>query len=173
MREEGFWKLIELSRRDFAPNRLNGNQDRQYALMVELLQELPPRGIQEFKQIYYQFHGQAYRYDLWDAAYLIEGGCSDDGFYDFRNWLISMGKENFERVMQDVDSLAEVAKLPGVEVASFEEFSGAARAAFQNKTGFEIPDGPESEYPSKPAGQRTPEEEYPQKFPKCWAVRDL
>ncbi|MFI0445410.1 DUF4240 domain-containing protein [Actinomadura sp. 6N118] len=29
----------------------------------------------------------AYRHPLWNAAYLIEGGCGDDGFMDFRDGL--------------------------------------------------------------------------------------
>lgn len=31
---------------------------------------------------------EAYRRDLWAAAYHANGGCSDDGFIDFRIWLI-------------------------------------------------------------------------------------
>ncbi len=44
------------------------------------------------------FHGhftdcvdRAYSWPLWAAAYIMGGGCSDDGFWDFRSTLISMG----------------------------------------------------------------------------------
>ena len=31
--------------------------------------------------------------DLWAAAYLINGGCSDEGFDHFRGWLIAHGRD--------------------------------------------------------------------------------
>ena len=36
-------------------------------------------------------HAVLYRWDMWAAAYLIGGGCSDDGFIDFRAGLIAQG----------------------------------------------------------------------------------
>jgi Protein of unknown function (DUF4240) len=33
----------------------------------------------------------SYRDPLWAAAYLVNGGCSDDGFEYFRGWLIMHG----------------------------------------------------------------------------------
>lgn len=38
-------------------------------------------------------HGALYRRDLWAAAYIIGGGCSDDSFIDFRAGLIAQGHE--------------------------------------------------------------------------------
>jgi hypothetical protein len=39
------------------------------------------------------------------AAYIIDGGCSDDGFEYFRCWLISRGKETFIKLKANPDSL--------------------------------------------------------------------
>ena len=39
---------------------------------------------------------QAYSWPLWGAAYVINGGCSDDTFTDFRAALISRGRQAFE-----------------------------------------------------------------------------
>jgi hypothetical protein len=50
----------------------------------------------------------SYTNPLWAAAYLINGGCSDDGFEYFRGWLIAQGREVFERVVADPDALAEL-----------------------------------------------------------------
>jgi hypothetical protein len=50
----------------------------------------------------------SYRWDLWGAAYLLNGGCSDDGFEYFRGWLIAQGHEVFERVLEDPDVLADL-----------------------------------------------------------------
>jgi Protein of unknown function (DUF4240) len=51
---------------------------------------------------------QARTIDLWGAAYTINGGASDDGFYYFRCWLIGMGKDIYEAAVADPDSLADV-----------------------------------------------------------------
>jgi hypothetical protein len=50
----------------------------------------------------------AYTWPLWGAAYLINGGCSDDGFEYFRCWLISRGREIFDAAVAEPDSLASV-----------------------------------------------------------------
>jgi len=46
----------------------------------------------------------AYSHQLWGAAYVIHGGCSDDTFNDFRS---SRGRACFERAIADPDSLAD------------------------------------------------------------------
>lgn len=48
----------------------------------------------------------SHRNQLWAAGYLINDGCSDDGFEYFRAWLIAQGREVFERVVADPDALA-------------------------------------------------------------------
>ena len=53
--------------------------------------------------------------DLWAAAYLINGGCSDEGFDSFRGWLIAHGREVRARSVREPDSLAE---LPAVRSAA-------------------------------------------------------
>jgi len=55
---------------------------------------------------------QAYRWDLWGAAYIIGGGCSDDGFIDFQYGLIAKGREIYESALANPDSLADLA-IPG------------------------------------------------------------
>ena len=61
------------------------------------------------------------RADLWGAAYLINGGCSDDGFEHFRGWLMPQGRATFAQAVREPDSLAE---LPAVQQAAVtgEEF---------------------------------------------------
>lgn len=63
--------------------------------------------------------------DLWAAAYLINGGCSDEGFDHFRGWLIAQGREIVSRAVREPDSLAAI---PAVRVAAVDgtELSSAA-----------------------------------------------
>jgi hypothetical protein len=51
---------------------------------------------------------RAYSWDLIAAACFLGCGQSDDGFEDFRAWLIAQGHETFETVVKDVNSLADV-----------------------------------------------------------------
>lgn len=71
---------------------------------------------------------RSYTNPLWAAAYVVNGGCSDDGFDYFRGWLILQGREVFERAMADPDALADV---PVVRAAagSMDTFDGEAALA--------------------------------------------
>ena len=51
---------------------------------------------------------KAYRADLWDVAYAINGGCSDDGFVYFRWWLVMQGEDILEAALENPESLAEI-----------------------------------------------------------------
>src|SRR6266576_2839596 len=113
MNEDIFWQLIAESKQGGG-----GDSDAQIAALQERLQSLPESEIVEFDGL---LHGQldrSYHRDLWAAAYLINGGCSDDGFDYFRAWLIAQGRDVFERALQDPESLAEVAE-PEAELELF------------------------------------------------------
>src|SRR5262245_35835873 len=92
MTDDRFWAIIEASRKDFDARRRDGNMDLQLKRLEEQLTALSASEVQAFERVYLRFYGDAYRWDLWGAAYVIGGGCSDDSFMDFRAWLISMGQ---------------------------------------------------------------------------------
>ncbi|MEU7825191.1 DUF4240 domain-containing protein [Catellatospora sp. NPDC049133] len=83
---------------------------------------------------------------MWGAAYRIFGGCSDDGFCYFRTWLMSLGRDAFERLVDDPDALAlesQILALAGRERADWradewpewEELNYAASEAFEGVRG--------------------------------------
>lgn len=74
-------------------------------------------------------------WNLWGAAYVINGGCSDDCFEYFRGWLVLQGRETFERALANPDSLAVHPQLEGA--AELEEVLYVARTVYQAKTGKE------------------------------------
>jgi hypothetical protein len=86
---EAFWQLIDSSRGE--------DLESGYRLLVSQLSQLPVNEIHEFNLRWHEAHRQAYGHDLWGAAYLINGGASDDGFEYFRDWLILQGSTVFER----------------------------------------------------------------------------
>lgn len=109
MTEEEFWKLIE-----GAKESSDGDCDRQVRLIHEVLKTLPLKELVSFDENLNQKMALAYHWDLWGAAYIINGGCSDDGFEYFLGWLILQGKKVFEDALKDPETLVNVAK-PEVE----------------------------------------------------------
>ncbi len=113
---------------------------------------------------------QPIRWDLWGAAYLIAGGCSDDGFADFRSWLISMGRRVFEDAVSHAESLIDVVDAPGIEDVFFEEFQYVPAQAYEELTGQEIPAAPRQP-PVEPAGEKWSEDDgnLERRLPRFWA----
>jgi hypothetical protein len=87
MDETRFWVIIEAGGR-----KALTDPERQLAAVHKQLLKLSPEEIRAFHRLFDQKLAEAYTWDLWGAAYLINGGCSDDGFYYFRAWLISRGE---------------------------------------------------------------------------------
>lgn len=165
-----FWAIIGESRKGFDPRLRDGNMDEQLERLQALLTELTPAEVAQFQREFDERMNEAYRWDLWGAAYLIEGGCSDDGFADFRSWLISMGREVYEAALRDPESLLEVADADGLEATSFEEFQYVPQQVYEEKTGQEMPDTGVS-HAREPAGDKWSEEgdDLSRRLPKLWA----
>ena len=158
-----FWNLIERTRR-----KSGGEQDRQMDALREELDVLAPAEIVDFQTHFDTLRADAYRWDLWGAAFTIRGGCSDDGFNDFRSWLIAQGRAVYEAAMADPQSLDEVAN-PDVDDCTFEEFAYVAADVYEGKTeNDEIPSRAEPE-PIDPIGEPWEQEELPKRFPKLWS----
>ena len=102
MNHNQFWNIIE-----HAKQRHPDDSEAQANAVCDSLKELPADEIIAFDKIYDEFRFNAYSWDLWGAAFAINGGCSDDGFEYFRAWLISRGREVYERALADPDSLAD------------------------------------------------------------------
>jgi hypothetical protein len=99
METDEFWTIIETAR---------AATDKPFdEALTDVLAELPLERILDYDERFGAVHESVYRWDVWAAAYLIGGGCSDDGFIDFRAGLISLGREWFERVAAAPDSLAD------------------------------------------------------------------
>jgi hypothetical protein len=98
---DAFWELIEHA-------RSNARDDERLVEQVATaLLALPTEEILDFEEQMSQAEHRAYRWEVWGAAYLINGGCSDDGFQDFRAWLVAQGRDTFTRAVADPDWLAE------------------------------------------------------------------
>src|SRR5579859_3853253 len=105
MNETQFWQIIEDTK-----SKAFGEPDAQVDLVGLKLRELSPNHIQDFNQLFHDRLDEAYSWTLWAAAYLINGGCSDDGFEYFRCWLIGQGRKVFEAAVKEPDSLSAIVK---------------------------------------------------------------
>jgi hypothetical protein len=143
MTEEQFWTFIARSREKFT------ECEKQAAELACLLSSQSAKEIQSFDDHFAAKRQQAYRWKLWGAAYLINGGCSDDGFEYFRCWLIGQGREVFENALENPDSLADL--LSGDEdFVECEDLLYAADKAHEDLTGRPLP-------PRNHAGSTSPE----------------
>jgi len=132
MNQGAFWGLIA-SARAHADN----DTERQSELLEERLSKLPPRQIVRFQEIRRQMDERAYTWDIWGAAYVIDDGCSDDCFRDFRAYLISLGPRAFAAALRNPDSLAPIVK--DAEEGDWENADDVAPDAYQTATGDDFP----------------------------------
>ncbi len=103
-----WWGLVERAR-EAAGDRADDRDlpdDPLPGALTDVLAALEPERIAAFAVTAVDVTGSAYRWPLWNAAYLIEGGCGDDGFMDFRDGLALLGRETFTRAVADPHSLA-------------------------------------------------------------------
>ena len=102
--KESFWDLIHE-----AKNACGQDMDAMLAYLKDRLVSMGPTQTQNFHDIIHAYEDLADKFGLWDAAGIMkEYGCSDDGFIDFRAWLIAQGREVYFAALADPDSLADV-----------------------------------------------------------------
>lgn len=127
MDKERFWSVMK------DVNSSVDGFDQQAVLEAtrKKLMEFPAADIARWHQIKDVYMDMAYRKELWAACAATGTHCSDDGFIDFRSWLISQGREIYMQVLKDPDSLVEV-ELPR-EGAEFELYGYIAIDAYAQK----------------------------------------
>ncbi|WP_164017452.1 DUF4240 domain-containing protein [Pyxidicoccus trucidator] len=164
MNEQRFWQLIDESRATAGGARDMASAQEQAEALEELLMREPPADLLDFERLFSELMARSYDWNLWGAAYVLNGGCSDDGFEYFRAWLIGQGKKVFEAVLADPDSLVDYAD---DEVES-EDLLYVAGRAYEEQTGDELP-SVTVDLSDEPRGEEWEEEELPERFPRLSA----
>jgi hypothetical protein len=144
MDEATFWRLVADTRA-----AAGDDTDRQSELLDARLRRLPAEQIAAFERIRRSLDRRAYTWDVWGAAYVVEDGCSDDCFRDFRGYLISLGRRPYETALRDPDSLAPT--LEDAETGDWENADDVAPDAYESVTGEDIP-GDSSDLSGNPRG---------------------
>lgn len=83
-----FWAVIDAARLA-AASVPGGPREAVATALTDRLAATSKQTILEYQERFDQLHNALYRWDVWAAAYLIGGGCSDDSFMDFRAGLIA------------------------------------------------------------------------------------
>lgn len=100
--EAEFWAIV-----DGVHARSPRDMQAKCDILRAALRGLPGAHAIEFQALFSTMMSRAFDWDLWAAALLIGGLCSDDSFIHFRSALISMGRSTFESAVADAESLAE------------------------------------------------------------------
>ncbi len=131
--EDLYWAIIDSSLRQ------TSTQDDQEEFLIEEIGKLTATEMIGFRLRTDKLLYDTYNSEMWCAGYIMNGGCSDDGFEYFRNWVISRGKDAYYKAKQNPDSLiSEVNE--SAEVYDFESFWYVALEAFKQKTGADLYD---------------------------------
>ncbi|MFT7561029.1 MAG: hypothetical protein ACI93R_002954 [Flavobacteriales bacterium] len=164
MNKEIFWEMIEISKSVLSKTVKDGNLERQAESVKHQLMGFEKSEVLEYAKILHELKLNLYTWELWGAAYVMGGGCSDDSFSDFRCWVISLGKEGYELALTNPDGLCEFSQDPTVEDFFFEEFSYIADEVFEDRFGDEI----DIEYSrlSEPKGKEWDEDKVEGLYPK-------
>lgn len=131
--ENLYWQIIKSASKKYP------DQDTQEQSLISQLTNLSPIQIVSFKLRTNKLLYDIYNSKMWCAGYIMNGGCSDDGFEYFRCWVISKGKDVYYSSMSNPDNLVHELD-DEIEDYEFEGFLYVANDAFKKKTGKEIYD---------------------------------
>ena len=133
MDEDQFWEVIKTTF-----TKSDNNFKRQQEELAKHLRNLTPEEIISFANRFRFFRGQANTWDLWGAIYIIHGGCGDDSFSDFREWVIGQGKDFYVKTINDPESLVDV-ETKRIEATEWEGLGYVPSTVFEELTGQEMP----------------------------------
>ncbi len=103
MEEEIFWKIIQTTK-----DNSKGDFEKQQEVLAKELRKLTPDEIILYGNRFRYFRGIANTWELWGAIYIIHGGCGDDSFNDFREWVIGQGKDYYYKTINSPETLIDL-----------------------------------------------------------------
>jgi hypothetical protein len=158
MTTEQFWNINESAREEDA------NPEAVAATVRSTLEGLTIEEVVGFERELTRRRAESYRWDLWAVAYIVNGGCSDDGFDYFRGWLIAKGRSYFEAALADPVRAADDAEPDANEC---EDMLYVAASVYKSKTG-SYPPKSDIALPSEPAGEKWEEDDLQALYPELW-----
>ena len=102
MDEEQFWAIVQT-----AVDEAGNDEDEYLEVVKRELSKLSLKEMIGFRLRTDKLLYDSYTSEMWCAGYLMNGGCSDDGFEYFRLWVISRGRKVYEAAMANPDNLID------------------------------------------------------------------
>lgn len=167
-----FWGTMDRTRPD------GRNPGAHAAAITSALVESGSEDTLRFAAAFDEAMDALYTWNLWGAAYLSFGGCSDDAFEYLRAWIIGTGERVWALARDDPEQLLvellDEASDPDerwneLRIHEGEFLLYAAGTAYQRLTGG-WPSGRASPYPDEPAGGEWDEDELPERYPDLLAA---
>ena len=128
LNEEQYWTMIDHSL------KMTQDQDQQAQFLISEIKKLSPHEMIGFTLRTHHLLNEMYNSEMWCAGYIMNKGCSDDGFENFRCWIISRGKEMYYQTKANPDYLVNEV-VEDREEYEFELFGFVADEAFEEITG--------------------------------------
>jgi hypothetical protein len=133
--DDTYWDLVERARTESGDD----SPETVAETLVAVLSTLGPSEVVGAEEAFARISRRAYGFPLWGAAYVLNGGCGDDGFDDFRGWLVTRGRAVYEAALADPESLADVVTVDELYDVACEDVLSAADQAHTELTGRGLP----------------------------------
>ena len=136
MDEEQFWAIVQT-----AVDEAGNDEDEYLEVVKRELSKLSLKEMIGFRLRTDKLLYDSYTSEMWCAGYLMNGGCSDDGFEYFRLWVISRGRKVYEAAMANPDNLIDyIGDDAEMDFFEFELFWYVALEAFEEAVDAELYD---------------------------------
>ena len=136
MDEEQFWAIVQT-----AVDEAGNDEDEYLEVAKRELSKLSLKEMIGFRLRTDKLLYDSYTSEMWCAGYLMNGGCSDDGFEYFRLWVISRGRKVYEAAMANPDNLIDyIGDDDEMDFFEFESFWYVALEAFEEAVDAELYD---------------------------------
>jgi hypothetical protein len=163
MDEPKFWQLVsEASQDRLSEDDLRG-----------VLNQRSAADCAAFAARWQKYLSDLYTWRLWNVAYIMRGGCSDDAFEHFRSWVIAQGETVFHAVQLDPVqwALGQAGLIPQDALLTAELESYVPFELYEEKRGKPLRRlWPGRESQNQPVDEMIPEEDIYTTYPELTQV---
>jgi hypothetical protein len=150
--EPAFWTIVEQARRAGG-----GDPERMADVLTVRFAAADDETLRSFQERLVEASARLYTWRHFDAAEMICGFVSDDVHTDWRSWVITLGRDTYERIVEDPDNLTEIGDLSGGCEGMAEFFGAAVSEIWFERHGFGDETFPILEPTSSPTGEKLPD----------------
>ncbi|MCO1338642.1 hypothetical protein BJH93_07020 [Kocuria polaris] len=166
MEDARFWDIIDRSL-----DASDGSVEGQIVALEEILAQLSPAEIASFDEAFVSKKSDLYTWDLWGAAYVLNGGCSDDCFDYFRTWVVGQGRHYYDAVRLEPHTLGDGGASISAESFDAELIAYVSADAYERASGgrdlfTDYPMSPSAGDAEEPSGEEWDEDEVDSLYPE-------